>query len=122
MKHLILIIIISVFQMTVAAQSEVTSSDNYGISQTVNQENNFDLKIFPNPTKIQKVTLTLNSDEISEIHLINIVGKEILTKKFQTGVNKYKLRLKEIPNGVYLIQVKTSGNKAIVKKLLVSSN
>jgi len=108
--------------MTVAAQSEVTSSDNYGISQTVNQENNFDLKIFPNPTKIQKVTLTLNSDEISEIHLINIVGKEILTKKFQTGVNKYKLRLKEIPNGVYLIQVKTSGNKAIVKKLLVSSN
>ena len=64
----------------------------------------------------------MSTDEITEIHFVSIVGKEVLTKKFDFGVSKYEMQLENVPEGIYLIQVITTENKTLVKKLMVSGN
>ncbi len=79
-----------------------------------------------------KVTITLedmedgnvefNTDLISEIRLINITGKEVFLKKIEIPVTRLQFELTDIPNGIYMVQVKTVDDKIIVKKLLVTVN
>lgn len=85
------------------------------------QENRFELKIYPNPTETGRITLEMNNGEIAEIRLIDIAGKEVVTKKMEFTTPKYLLKLEEIPNGIYFVRVKTTENKVVVKKLVVSS-
>ena len=122
MKKFLLIILLLILQIATYSQKEdfvSKDSDNVVIKE---KRNKLDLKIFPNPTKIQKVTLEMPLDEISEIQLINIVGKEVINKKIEPGIHRYELDLQGILQGIYLIQVKTADNKSLVKKLLISEN
>ena len=81
----------------------------------------YDLRVYPNPCKTGAVTLEMEENAIAEIHLINIAGKEVLQQKttFETG--KYQLKLDQVPNGIYLLRVRTSDDKIVIKKLIVSS-
>lgn len=78
------------------------------------------LKIYPNPCKISKINIDFAIKEISEIRLVNITGKEVLRKKYDFPVHKTQVLLHNIPNGIYLIQIKSPDNKLVVKKLMVS--
>lgn len=120
MKQFLLIIFLSVIQIMMYAQQENSAYLNTGNNSPNSLTEKKDLRIYPNPAKIQKVTLEMPLDEMAEIRLVNIAGKEILKKTFEFGVNKHQIDLYEVPNGIYLIQVKTINNKAVVKKLLVS--
>ncbi len=122
MKQLILIAFLLIFQITAFAQKEATAYSSSDNSVTQEQLKTLDLKIFPNPVKNNKVTLEMNTEKIAEIRLVNIVGKEVLKKNFESGINEYQMQLDDIPKGIYLVQVKTTENKSIVKKLLVSGN
>lgn len=84
------------------------------------QENRIELKIYPNPTETGRITLEMNSDEINEISVVDIGGKEVISRKITVGTPKYQLPLDNIPNGIYFVRVKTSENKIVVKKLVVS--
>ena len=121
MKQLILTALIISFQLSVFAQKETTAFHSDTTSEVMEQTS-VDLRIFPNPVINQKVSLEMNSDAIAEIRLVNIVGKEVMKKNFKLGVNQYQMKLEDVPKGIYLIQVKTTDNKAIVKKLLISGN
>lgn len=79
-----------------------------------------ELKVYPNPCKIKKLTVDFQSELISEIQLINITGKKVLVKKYSVPVTKIQLDLSNILNGVYLIHIKTSDKKQLVRKVLVS--
>jgi|GEM_PF-687092 len=81
-----------------------------------------ELRIFPNPVRNEKVTLTLHPSEITEIKVVNIAGKEVIKKKFTIPLKKTTLQLSDVPNGIYIIQVKTSDNGVIAQKLIVSRN
>jgi hypothetical protein len=81
-----------------------------------------DVKIYPNPCKEDKVTIEFNNQEISEIRLTNIIGKEVLLKQFQFFENKKQIELTEIPNGIYLMQIKTTEGEFVVKKLMITRN
>jgi hypothetical protein len=121
MKHLILLIIVSSIFLFTSANPPST---NMGWNESLVQKEKsspHELKIYPNPCKTGQVTLEMDQSEISEIHVINIAGKEVLQKKTDFGVNKYQLKLKEIPKGIYFMRVKTTENKVVVKKLIVSS-
>lgn len=85
------------------------------------QDNRFDLKIYPNPTETGRITLELNKSEIAEIRLIDIAGKEVITRKIEFGTQRVLLPLEQVPNGIYFVRVKTVENKVVVKKLVVSS-
>jgi len=82
--------------------------------------NRFELKIYPNPAETGRITLEMASGEIAEIRLVNIAGKEIITRKLEFGTSKYLLTLKDVPNGIYFVRVNTTEDKVFVKKLVVS--
>lgn len=119
MKQLILLIILSFLTSTGFAGKPV----NFLFDQkpSFSESSQFDLKIYPNPTETGRITLEMNTGEISEIRLINIAGKEILTRNIEFGTPRYQLSLEDIPNGIYFVRVKTTENKVVVKKLVVSS-
>lgn len=102
--------------------SPVFSQNNWSNSITDKDKIEAQLKIYPNPCKNSKVTVDFHSKEISEIRLANITGKQVLRKKYEFPTHKTQLQLHDIPNGIYLIQVKTTDNKTLVKKLMVSKN
>jgi hypothetical protein len=116
MKKILLVTLILFLSAPLFAQS---SWDNI-ISEKDKLE--ADLKIYPNPCKNSKVTVDFNNNEISEIRFTNITGKLVLLKTYEFTESKVQVELSTIPNGIYLIQVKTSDQKKVVKKLLVSKN
>jgi Secretion system C-terminal sorting domain len=121
MKKIILIIIISGY--TISGFPQNSFNENNGLKNSF-QEDNFqpEAKIYPNPCKQDKLTIEFNNEEISEVRITNIAGKEILIKKFQIPENKKEIQLNEVPNGIYLLRVKTTGDKSVVKKLIVTKD
>jgi len=81
-----------------------------------------ELKIYPNPCKADKLTLELGSQQIAEVQITNIAGKQIQKKTFSYPENKKLILLDNIQNGIYLIRVKSTNKKSVVKKLIVSKN
>ena len=122
MKKVLLILIILFIYISGNAQNNsenTTDWNNSVINDGIIQP---ELKIFPNPCTGQKVTVQLNGEELSEIRLTNITGKVVFIKNYDIPVSKVKLLLEELPDGIYLVQVKSIQNKIFVKKLLISGN
>ena len=119
MKRIILLYIISFFYISGFSQNTVYKSSF--LENTVQEDNSeIQLKIYPNPCKQEKVTIELVSHEIAEVSLINIAGKEVMLKKFQLAENKKEIQLTDIPNGIYLIRIKTTDDQPVVKKLIIA--
>ncbi len=67
-----------------------------------------DLRIFPNP-----VTTTFeigHSVRVKDVLVINMVGREV--KAFDFGTKK-KYDITDLPQGMYLVQLKDADNKVI---------
>ena len=121
MKRIILILIISAFSISGFTQNPSNNSTNWN---STFQKDDLDsqLKIYPNPCKQEKLTLEFNSQEIDELRITNIAGKEVLVKKFEFPENKKQIELNNISNGIYLIRVKTTDDKSVIKKLIVAKD
>jgi len=123
MKQILLIFSLLFIQIACYSQAHLANSSGWNKNSFLETEKNQpDLKIFPNPCKDKKVTIELNADLISEIRLINIAGKEVFIKKIEIPVNRQQLELSNIPNGIFMVQVKTADYKIVVKKLLITNN
>jgi hypothetical protein len=123
MKQVLLIIFILIIQITGFSQEFSGNSSGWNNNVAIESEKiQPELKIYPNPCKDKKVTLEFNSDLLSEIRLINIIGKEILIKKIEIPVNRIQIELTDVPNGIYMVQVKTTNERIVVKKLLITGN
>lgn len=116
MKIYILILLLTLINFPAFAQGSWKNSTDE--KEKIESE----LKIYPNPCTNSKVTIDFNANEISEISFTNITGKQILLKKYEFPPHKTQIQLYNIPNGIYLIRVKTSDKKMVVKKLMVSKN
>jgi hypothetical protein len=120
MKRILLITIFSSFILTafagVPGYSDWLQDGSVRVDSTQNE-----LRIYPNPAETGKVTLEMNTGEISEVRLINIAGKEVVYRKMDFGTAKYELPLDNVPSGIYFVRVKSIENRSIVKKLVVSS-
>jgi hypothetical protein len=122
MKKIILLFII--FTFYIAGSHTLRANmpfENNLFTQQEQPKDTYQLKIYPNPCKTGQVTLEMNDQEIDEVRLINIAGKEVLQQKMEFGTNRYQLKLENVPNGIYFMRVKTTDNKTVVKKLVVSS-
>ena len=89
--------------------------------QTTTDSSGQDLMVYPNPAQSGKVTLELKSGEIAEVRLINILGKEVVSRSIDNGTIKYVLSLDNLPDGIYFVRVKSADNITVVKKLVVSN-
>lgn len=115
MKILLLIILFLPFMFPSTVKGQPASVTHKVDIQPV-------LTVYPNPSKDKKVTVELKNEELSEIKITNITGKEVFLQKLFIPVNKIQIELNNIPNGIYLLQAKSTNNRTIVKKLLISSN
>lgn len=78
--------------------------------------NNESFFLYPNPAK-DKIALQLNNSEQNEVTIYNILGKEILHKNYNNGINDF-ITLSNIEAGTYFVSVKNK-NGAITKKLII---
>lgn len=90
-------------------------------NQIVDDSVRNDLLVYPNPVESGRVTLEIKSGEISEVRLINILGKDVIYSTPESGYTKYILSLGNLPDGIYFVRVKSSENNIVVKKLVVAS-
>lgn len=118
MKKIILAFLISFVFLIGFAQNKNDLS--FGQIQPNEQKEFSELKIYPNPCKSDKITVESFDNAITEVSISNIAGKQIFLKKFPYPENKKQLELTDVPDGIYLVKVKTDNNKRSVKKLIVS--
>jgi hypothetical protein len=121
MKQILLIISFLLIQITGYPQEFLGNSPGWSNNSTIETEKNqSESKIYPNPCKDKKITIELNADLLSEIRLINITGKEVFIKRLEIPVNRQQFEFINVPNGIYMVHLKTVDNKIIVKKLLIT--
>jgi len=91
-----------------------------GVVTDIEDPNNQDIKIYPNPVKTGYLLLNLVSlDDDVEINLFNPVGVRVLTVgPIKNGETLVDVSL--LPNGVYILNVRTS-NKSVVRKIIVAN-
>lgn len=123
MRKTILSFILTLFiGFAAVAQQGNRTTANWNNSFSKTEQNKPEVKIYPNPCKDSKVTIELNNQELSEIKITNIAGKQMYLKKLAVPESKKQIQLQNFPDGLYLVQIKTIENKLIAKKLLVTSN
>lgn len=72
--------------------------------------------IFPNPaTTTLSISTEQNEFKNSEIEILNYLGQVFFKTKF-----KSELDISELPNGIYILQLKNSQGQVAVKRLVVS--
>lgn len=81
-----------------------------------------DIHVYPNPVMDQAVNISIDLGENSDlmVALYDMTGKVILQQGFKgyKGDNHFLISLKEIPSGIYLLNVQNDG-ALISKKLMV---
>ena len=115
MKKIILLIII--LSISIPGISQNLLGNNPGWNHNNQEENNAisEVKIYPNPSKGEVVTIEFNNREIKEIRLINITGKEVFVKTYQLAENKKQIQINDIPNGIYVIRSILKGQSKFQK-------
>ncbi len=96
---------------------------NSGIGIEDNILSNEDVKVFPNPAKVNsKLTLSLSNAITGEVNvkLIDLSGAIVLSTSFEktSGVSQNTILLKNIASGMYVLEVENNG-KTGAQKLLV---
>ena len=120
MKKIILSIILCTFYFI--SVSQISDTDRVAGAKVNSLITSSELKVYPNPCKQEKVTIESNNFDINELSITNIAGKQIYLKKFPLPESKIQVELSEMPNGVYLVKIKTDDGKQMVKKLIVSKD
>ena len=114
MKHFLLVLLILLFQFPVLAEG------NRRASSQEKEKIESELKVYPNPVKNNQVTISFQTREIAEVRFVSITGKEVLKKMYDFPVQKTSILLNEIPNGLYILQIKTSEDYQVAKKLMIA--
>ncbi len=85
-----------------------------------NQNNETDIKVYPNPVSHQLHIVLKNSIQVSEsieLKLININGSVVLSKKYNTNQNLINLEVNSLPAGEYTLLL-TSENVKFTQKVI----
>ncbi|MCG6187965.1 T9SS type A sorting domain-containing protein [Maribellus maritimus] len=120
MKQILLLLIFSFISFVGFSQTQENESSHWN-KNSLDINAKIDLKVFPNPCTGQKLTVEIDNEELTELRITNIAGKVVILKKYIIPVDRVELSLNNTPNGLYLIQVKTTENKLMAKKLIVSA-
>ena len=80
-------------------------------------ENNSAIKVFPNPSNGDKITVTGNFQKPS-VELFDVFGKAIAIKHFSSG-NNIELNLSDFPQGIYFLKI-ADVDKVFTSKLIIS--
>ncbi|TVZ54999.1 putative repeat protein (TIGR02543 family)/predicted secreted protein (Por secretion system target) [Lutibacter sp. Hel_I_33_5] len=99
---------INPLSITMDASKNITAI--FSSTASINDHNNFDFKMFPNPTN-GKLTVELKG-QIKAIDLFNLQGQ--IVKKFTTK----NINIHSISNGIYLMKITTEKGEVAIKKVI----
>jgi hypothetical protein len=122
MKRFLLLILLSVFSFVAFSQNGLNAKLNSNTSSEGENDLLYEARVYPNPCKQGKLTIEFSEKQITEVRMTNIAGKEVMTKKFDYPENKKQIQLTEIPNGIYLMRIKTTDDQQVVKKIIVAKD
>jgi len=74
--------------------------------------------IYPNPTK-NKINIELKNKTITQINLLDALGKLLIHKTIQHNVSKISIDMQHLPNGVYFLQIDAENNNYRQKVILL---
>ena len=120
MKRVTLLTIAIFISIVSFSQNNVSSFSNRNSLFITEKQSTPELKVYPNPCKGEKITIDFNAHQIAEIQLTNITGKQVFSKKFHFAESKKQVPLNDIPNGMYLLKVKSVDNITVVNKFIIS--
>ena len=120
MKTIIAFSILTFFLFSSAPGNNFFVSSNFSDDSFYEKTEKTEFKIYPNPCRNKKVSVEFFNEFIAEITLTNIAGKTVLYKKTDIPSEKVILKLENVPNGMFLLQIKSESGKVKVGKLLVS--
>ncbi len=76
------------------------------------------IEIYPNPSNgLFTIQVETESNTLVKLEIYSINGKKVFLNEFYSNINELDLR--ELPKGVYFIQI-TQENKVITKKIVIS--
>ncbi len=113
----------AIYTVTITNGNQICTSPDYifnctitGVQNNVLAEN---YSIFPNPTKNSVfIQSKSNSNLKISISLTNVIGQEV-QQKIITNTNQYELSLKNLPVGIYILNIsddKGNGSMKIIKE------
>jgi Secretion system C-terminal sorting domain len=80
-----------------------------------------DISIYQNNTKQVLTIANPNLQNIKNISLYDVVGKEIFTKQQLAKVQNHEFSTSTLSDGVYIVKLYTSENKTVSQKVIVSN-
>jgi len=98
-------------------QSNYEGSYEISESNSINDLENRNLKIYPNPTRNNINIEFTEPGFINSIKIYNLIGKKMLEMS-NLNAAKYTIELNRFPKGMYIIQVNDSEN-SIVRKVML---
>ena len=120
MKQFLLVATMLLISISCFSQNNSGSSYNWNSSINNIEQKTNDIKVYPNPCKNNRATIESNFQQIKEIQITNITGKQVFYKKYIIPENKKLLQLDDFQNGMYLLKIKTTNDKFVVKKFIIS--
>jgi len=110
MKHFLLILIcFSLVFIPAIAQDGAVIDDKSELTKlkTESLQVEIDVELYPNPTD-EFLNVTLNNTDLEnvEIEMYNIIGNKLTFELDRTRLNSFKINVKELHAGYYLVLVK----------------
>jgi hypothetical protein len=77
------------------------------------------ISVYPNPTSINRVTITIpNQLKVNSIVMYSVIGSKVFEAK-NPEITNNKIRIKDLKSGMYLLKI-TNDNSSISKKIIVN--
>lgn len=83
------------------------------IKKIISKKNDF--LVFPNPANDKISFISKNFSKNFEIHIYDMQGKSILSRKINNAIGKITLETTNLPNGIYILCVESNGENSYSK-------
>jgi len=107
--YLLILFSLSLFVNTAVSQSIPLNDDNSELTKLKKEslQVELDVDLYPNPTE-EFLNVTLNNSDLEnvEFEMYNIIGNKLNFEFDRTMLNSYKINVKELHAGYYLLLVK----------------
>ena len=104
---------------TVHFRTILWNIDNENLSTNIVVNNSLKIELYPNPTQdVLNFNLTTELQENYTVSIIDLSGKQLITKDFNHLDEYPQISLNELPSGVYLINF-SFGNRTFVTSKIV---
>lgn len=96
-----------------------THQCNCKTSSSVSEiQTSMNVTILPNPVTNSQFTVNA-SFAISSVQVVSVVGQTVYSSDFVTRSREIKVQLNDMPQGIYLVKIRSAENQSVVKKIIL---